>query len=60
VLASCDELQVYKTWGRKIQLALQQRREGRPIAVLCTEHPDGFAIVCEDGVVEQFQMQRRH
>jgi tetratricopeptide (TPR) repeat protein len=59
VLASSDELQVYKTEGRKIQMAASQRREGRPVAVLATGHPDGFAVVREDGVVEQFQMPRR-
>ena len=59
VLASSDELQVYKTEGRKIQLAARQKREGRPVAVLATAHPDGFAVVREDGVVEQYQMPRR-
>ena len=56
VLASSDELHVYKTEERKIQLAARQKREGRPVAVLATAHPDGFAIVREDGVVEQYQM----
>jgi len=59
VLASSDELHVYKIEGRKIQLAARQRRAIRPIAVLPTAHADGFAIVREDGVVEQFQIRRR-
>ena len=59
VLASSEELQVYKTEDRKIQLAARQGRNVRPVAVLATAHPDGFAVVREDGVVEQYQMPRR-
>ena len=59
VLASSEELHVYKTEDRKIQLAARQGRNVRPVAVLPTAHPDGFAILREDGVVEQYQMPRR-
>jgi hypothetical protein len=59
VLASSEGLHVYKTEGRKLQLAARQTRGGRPVAVLATGHPDGFAVVREDGVVEQYQMPRR-
>ena len=59
VLASSDALHVYKTEDRMIRLAVRQNRESRPVAVLATAHPDGFAVVREDGVVEQFQMPRR-
>jgi tetratricopeptide (TPR) repeat protein len=59
VLASSEELHVYKTEERKIQLAARQARTGRPVAVLATADPDGFAIVREDGLVEQYQMPRR-
>lgn len=59
VLAASEELHVYKTEERKIQLAARQGRNVRPVAVLATAQPDGFAIVREDGVVEQYQMPRR-
>jgi hypothetical protein len=59
VLASSEALHVYKTEGRTIRLAARQGRNVRPIAVLATAHPDGLAIVREDGVVEPFQMPRR-
>jgi tetratricopeptide (TPR) repeat protein len=59
VLASADELHVYKTDGKQIQLAVWQGRSVRPVAALATAHPDGFAIVREDGVVEQYQMPPR-
>jgi hypothetical protein len=59
VLVSAEELQVYKTEDGKLRLAIRQRRNIHPIAVLPTAHPDGFAIVHEDGLVEQYQMPRR-
>ena len=59
VLASSAEVQVYKTEGRKIHLVCAQGRNVRPVAALATADPDGFAIVREDGVVEQYQMPRR-
>jgi hypothetical protein len=59
VLASSEALHVYKTEDRTIRMAARQGRNVRPIAVLATAHPDGFAIVSEDGMVEPFQMPRR-
>jgi tetratricopeptide (TPR) repeat protein len=59
VLAASEALHVYKTEGRKIQLAVRQGRNVRPVAVLATAHPDGFAVLREDGVVEQYQMPPR-
>jgi tetratricopeptide (TPR) repeat protein len=59
VLTSAEELQVYKTEDSKLRLAVRQKRNIHPVAVLPTAHPDGFAIVHEDGLVEQYQMPRR-
>ena len=59
VLASSEELRVFKAVGRKIQLAARQPRNVPPVAVLATADPDGFAIVGQDGTVEIYQMSRR-
>ncbi len=59
VLASSEAVHVYATEDRTIRLAARQERHDRPVAVLPTAHPDGFAIVNESGAVELFQMPRR-
>ena len=59
VLASGEEVQVFKTEGRKIELVARQARSVQPVAVLPAAHPDRFAVVGQDGTVEIYQMSRR-
>ena len=43
--ASDDQCQIYRTGTNRIELKARMSNRSRPIAILCTAHPDQFALL---------------